>query len=110
MQATSKSQEKPPPKSPAKNPAKTPVKESRKRKSVELDDEDDEDVIAPKGKKTNLRKTRKILEDDDDGDDLVPAPQKSTPKTSSAKKSRKILYVSCFATYEGSTANPGGKR
>ena len=89
-------------KSPAKTHLKTPVKESRKRKSVELDEDDEEDVIASKGKRASSRKTRKIIEDDDDDeeDDFVP-----TPKKSSAKKSRKISYVIMLTTFEGRIAD-----
>ena len=89
-------------KSPAKIPVRTPVKESRKRKSVELDDDDEEDVIASKGKRASSRKSRKIIEDDDDDeeDEFVPAPKKS-----SAKKSRKISYVVILTIFEGIIAD-----
>ena len=91
-------------KSPAKVPVRTPVRESRKRKSVGLgDDDEEEDVVVPKGKRANSRKTRKVIEDDDDDDnedDFVPAPKKS-----SAKKSRKISYVIRLITFESRIAD-----
>ena len=88
-------------KSPAKTPVRTPVQESRKRKSVELDD-GDEDVIATKGKRASSRKSRKIIEDDDDDEEeaYVPAPKKS-----SAKKSRKISYVILLSIFKGRIAD-----
>ena len=87
---------------PVRTPVKTPVKESRKRKSVELDDDDEEDVIASKGKRASSRKSRKVIEEDeeDEEDTFVP-----TPKKSSAKKSRKISYVIILPTSEDTIAD-----
>ena len=78
-------------KTPAKSPGKTrtPAKESRKRKSVELDEDDDEGTIALNGRKASSRKSRKIDENDDyneDEDDFVP-----TSNNTAGKKGRNIM-------------------
>ena len=88
-QPASNSQEKYPIRTPTK--PLTPAKESRKRKSVALDEDDDEDEVFPAAKTRNSRKSRKIVDDDDDEDDIAPDP---SPKKASVKKSRAKPYVS----------------
>ena len=91
-QSVSNSQEKYPIRTPTKPP--TPAKESRKRKSVALDEDDDEDEVLPAAKTRKSRKSRKIVDDDDDDDDEDDIAPDPSPKKAGVKKSRAKPYVS----------------